>query len=457
MTPSPPPHRHRTSLTVALLFSLVTAVGGGVAVVAPATAETTTATAPEVFRTYSGPAGLRAEMEQIARQYPAITKLETIGRSGRGVPIQALKVTRDANHVTDGRRPSVLYVGAQHAREWITPEMVRRLMREVVTGYGLDSGWTRAVDTTELWFLPVANPDGYDYTFTSGNREWRKNLRDNDGDGKITEVDGVDLNRNFDSRWGYDDEGSSPDPSDETYRGPEAASEPETRSLSALFDRIRFTFMVNYHSAAATMMYGNGWQVDTAEPDDQVAQALLGSEEKPAVPGYRPQRFAQQYTSNGDSAMYAQEKAGTIGLGIEMGTCEDAAGSEPDDRWEPSTCPSVFDFPDDEKLIQAEYAKNVPLARAVAASALTPANPSHRSGGPPPRWCYAVRHLVRNRPGGGRDRATLTDRPAPALPDQRRGRAHRPGFGLARWYAVRRPGGEALRRVPGYRAGPATG
>jgi hypothetical protein len=32
----------------------------------------------------------------------------------------------------------------------------------------------------------VANPDGYDYTFTPGNRLWRKNLRDNNNDGKIT-------------------------------------------------------------------------------------------------------------------------------------------------------------------------------------------------------------------------------------------------------------------------------
>ena len=70
---------------------------------------------------------------------------------------------------------------------------------------------TDLVDTTELWFVPVANPDGYDYTFTPGNRLWRKNLRDNDGDGRITANDGVDLNRNFPTKWGYDDEGSSPE------------------------------------------------------------------------------------------------------------------------------------------------------------------------------------------------------------------------------------------------------
>ena len=57
----------------------------------------------------------------------------------------------------------------------------------------------------------MANPDGYDFTFTEGNRLWRKNLRDNNGDGQITVGDGVDLNRNFAEKWGYDNEGSSPD------------------------------------------------------------------------------------------------------------------------------------------------------------------------------------------------------------------------------------------------------
>ena len=73
---------------------------------------------------------------------------------------------------------------------------------------------------TELWFVISANPDGYQYTFEH-ERLWRKNLRDNDGDGQITAADGVDPNRNFDEHWGYDNEGSSPDPSDETYRGSE--------------------------------------------------------------------------------------------------------------------------------------------------------------------------------------------------------------------------------------------
>ena len=103
----------------------------------------------------------------------------------------------------------MLYVGAQHAREWITPEMVRRLAHHVIDGYGTDPALTELVDSTELWFVPVANPDGYDHSFTPGNRNWRKNLRDNNRDGRVNVGDGVDLNRNFPTKWFYDDEGAS--------------------------------------------------------------------------------------------------------------------------------------------------------------------------------------------------------------------------------------------------------
>jgi murein tripeptide amidase MpaA len=85
---------------------------------------------------------------------------------------------------------------------------------------------------TELWFVISANPDGYQYSFDD-ERLWRKNLRDNNGDGQIAIGDGVDPNRNFNDHWGYDDEGSSPDPADDTFRGPGPASEPRRRRCRA--------------------------------------------------------------------------------------------------------------------------------------------------------------------------------------------------------------------------------
>jgi hypothetical protein len=348
----------------------------------PLTAKRTTkamraqaAAAPTVFRPYNAPGGLREELAKTAADHPGLVKLVTIGTSLRGVPIQAVKVTRGARSEGDGRRPAVLYAGAQHAREWITPEMNRRLMHYVIDGYGTDPRLTRLLNTTELWFLPVANPDGYDFTFTEGNRLWRKNLRDVNGDGRITAGDGVDPNRNYPEKWGYDNEGSSNDPSNETYRGTGPASEPETQALDRLFKRIGFEFFVNYHSAAQLLLYGVGWQVSTPSPDDQISIAMAGDDAHPAVPGYDPDISAELYTTNGDTDYHAQVRYGTTGFTPEMSTCQTASAVDPNDQWDPADCLSSFIFPDDEKLIAQEVAKNLPFALSVAESAKDPAHP----------------------------------------------------------------------------------
>jgi Zinc carboxypeptidase len=142
---------------------------------------------------------LKAIYRDLARANPDVVKREVIGRSVLGQPIVAYKVTADAKRTRDGARPAVLYNAVQHAREWIAAETERRLFEYVLANKDQREGpgIRRLLRQRELWFVPIVNPDGYDYTFTApGNRLWRKNLRDNDGDGQITEQDGVDPNRN---------------------------------------------------------------------------------------------------------------------------------------------------------------------------------------------------------------------------------------------------------------------
>ncbi len=330
---------------------------------------------PTVFRPYLGEGGLQEELEQQAAAHPTISELVVIGQTVNGTDITAVRVTKNPSKVKDGKRPATVFTGAQHAREWITPEMIRRLLDDVLNGYGSDPRITKLVNTTEMWFIPVANPDGYDFTFEDGRRLWRKNLRDNDGDGVITTGDGVDLNRNYPTRWGYDNEGSSPNPASDTYRGPSPASEPETQALDGLFAKITPEFLVNYHSAAELLLHGIGWQVATPSPDDVIYEAMVGDDANPAVPGYDPDISAELYTTNGDTDSHMQEAYGTLGFTPEMSTCEAASNSVPDDEWLAEDCPSGFSFPDDEGLIQAEYEKNIPFALAVAESALDPDDP----------------------------------------------------------------------------------
>jgi Zinc carboxypeptidase/Immune inhibitor A peptidase M6 len=328
----------------------------------------------DAFRPYGTPGGIKDEILATAAAFPGLTKVVVLGHTVNGQEILALKVTKDASSLRDGRRPAVLYASAQHAREWITPEMTRRLMHHVLDNYGVDPAITGLVDTTELWFVPVLNPDGYDFTH-SDERLWRKNLRDNNNDGRITAGDGVDLNRNFEVKWGYDNEGSSPDPASDTYRGTEPNSEPETRALDILFADVQFEFFVNYHSAAELLLYGIGWQVSTPSPDDVIYEAMAGTDANSAIPGYDPDISAELYTTNGDTDTHAQVQYGTLGFTPEMSTCEAASNSVPDDEWLAEDCVSGFIFPDDEELIQAEFEKNIPFALSVAQSAHDPDDP----------------------------------------------------------------------------------
>ncbi|MEU6244789.1 M14 family zinc carboxypeptidase [Streptomyces sp. NPDC047024] len=339
------------------------------------------AAAQHVFRPYSGSGGLQEELLRTAREHPDLAKVESIGRTVQGKDILALKLTKDAKRAKDGARPAVLYVSNQHAREWITPEMTRRLMHHYLDNYRSDKRIRKIVDTTELWFVLSANPDGYDYTFQGDDtRLWRKNLRDLNGDGVIGAGDGVDLNRNFAYKWGYDDEGSSPSPASETYRGPAPASEPETRALDAFEKRIGFKYAINYHSAAELLLYGIGWQVATPSPDDVLYKALAGTPDHSAIPGYRPQISSELYTTNGEADGHAANVNGLAMFTPEMSTCQTASESDPDDAWNPDDCRSVFSFPDDERLIQREFEKNIPFALSVAESAVHPDRPTSSVG-----------------------------------------------------------------------------
>lgn len=334
----------------------------------------------EVYRTYSGPGGIQQEIQALHARNPRITKLVVIGQSVQGKPILALKVTKDAKRTKDGTRPAALYLGTQHAREWISPEVTRRLMHHFVEGYSTDEGLRSLIDANEYWFIPVANPDGYDHTFTPGNRLWRKNLRDNNGDGVISaDVDGVDLNRNFPTHWGYDNEGSSTVLGSQTYRGTGPASEPETKALDALMGAIGFNYILNYHSAAELILYGVGWQINTHTPDDVVYEALAGDDERPAVPGFDPDLSAELYTTNGDTTDHAHEAHGSLAFTPELTECQSVAADA-------STCESVFNFPDDEELVQAEFEKNIAFAVDIASSTADPANPVSHLGNMAADW-----------------------------------------------------------------------
>src|SRR3954464_1292152 len=102
---------------------------------------------------------------------------------------------------------------------------------------------------------------------------------------------------------------------------------------------------------------------------------MAGDDAHPAVPDYDPDISAELYTTNGEADSYFTQKYGSFGFTPEMSTCATASDSDPNDQWDAADCGSDFEFPDDEKLIQAEFEKNVPFALATAESAEHPDQP----------------------------------------------------------------------------------
>ena len=310
--------------------------------------------------------------DRLVQSQPNIVKRVVVGRTELGRDIVALKVTKDANKRRDGSRPAVLYNALQHAREWLAGETCRRSLTYFTDNYGKDPQVTRLVDTRELWFLCVANPDGYEYTFTSGNRLWRKNMHDNDGDGIYGEAgDGVDPNRNFPTNWGLDEEGASNDPTSETFRGSGPASENETKAMINLWNRVHFVFQKNDHTAAELLLWPSGYQQNTPTADNAIFEALAGFDHKSAIMDeqeqFDPDLSSELYITNGDTLDDGYKTKGILGYTPE--------GAE-------SHLPNVtgFEFEDDETQVEKEFQRHKPFVLDLAESAADPAHPKSHLG-----------------------------------------------------------------------------
>jgi len=141
---------------------------------------------------------------------------EEIGTTYEGRPIVAVSVT--SSSLTPKQR--ICIIGGFQAREWVAPATALYILKTLVESNSLEV--EQLLDQYIITFIPLANPDGYEYS-RNFDRLWKKNRVPN-SDGSY----GVDLNRNFDDHWGYN---CDTNPSSATYCGPNALSEPETRAI----------------------------------------------------------------------------------------------------------------------------------------------------------------------------------------------------------------------------------
>lgn len=209
-------------------------------------------------------------LDSMAAEYPTLitsrTPLSNVLTTYEGRTVYIIKVSDNAN-MSEAAEPKLLYTALHHAREPLSLSQMIMYLYYILENYNTDPRIKNIVDNSEMYFVPCLNPDGYLYnesTSPSGGGMWRKNRRLN-SDGTF----GVDLNRNYGYLWAYDNVGSSPTRSSDTYRGTSAFSEPETRMIRDFVASVPCQIVLNYHTYGNDVVYPWGF-INQSTPDSAI-------------------------------------------------------------------------------------------------------------------------------------------------------------------------------------------
>lgn len=276
------------------------------------------------FLTWNEAVGLpNSKIDSFHTAYPLITTAKfSIGDSYEGNPMWAIKVSDNPD--IDENEPEILFTAIHHAREPISMEIVLHTIRTLLFNYGTDSRITQLVNEREIYFVPFVNPDGYMYNeliAPTGGGMWRKNRRINSPG-----VYGVDPNRNYGDHWGFDNNGSSGNPSNDTYRGTAAFSEPEIVNIRDFVDARNFVIAVNYHSYSNLFLWTPGW-ADFYTADEALFQAI--GDTVTSFNNYAPQPGWALYNTNGDSDDWYYFQRGIYAFTPEVGSSSDGFWPNP--------------------------------------------------------------------------------------------------------------------------------
>jgi len=273
-----------------------------------------------------------AAAQAIVAAHPHLATWTDIGNTwertqdpAQGYDINVLRLT---NSAVPGPKPKLFVMASVHAREYTPAELATRFAEHCVSQYGLDPDVTWLLDHTEIHLLLQANADGRKKA--EAGLSWRKNTDNNYC--ADTDQRGVDLNRNFEFRWGCCG-GSSGSPCDETYRGPTAASEPETQAIQ---DYVRALFpdqreddldaaapitatgvFVDLHSYSELVLWP--WGSTSAEAPNGSALQTLGRKFA-YLNGYEPEQAWALYPTDGTTDGFAYGELGVAAYTFELGT-----------------------------------------------------------------------------------------------------------------------------------------
>jgi PKD repeat protein len=241
-----------------------------------------------------------AELDAMVAQYPNLVTAKApissfLTHGNR--PIYHVRISDNPN-TDEANEPKTLYTAIHHAREPMSLMETIFYMWYLLENYGTNDEVTYLVNNTQMYFVPCINPDGYIHNETTnpnGGGMWRKNRRLN-SNGSY----GVDLNRNYSYGWGTT--GTSTNPSNDTYCGPSAFSEPETQAMRWLVQNNDFEMAFNAHTYAEEILFPIGTTTAEFAPHHNYFQDYTNHMTE--LNGYFAQKSSGLYPASGDSDDY---------------------------------------------------------------------------------------------------------------------------------------------------------
>jgi hypothetical protein len=200
----------------------------------------------------------RTLLQDLESRFPSLARVTNIGYSIEGRELNVIKISDNVGN--EEQEPNIFIVGCHHAREWISVEVPLLFAQYLLEHYPDHPEVRRAVNGAQIYIMPLQNPDGLEFSIHV-YRMWRKNRRYN---GNFSW--GVDPNRNYGYMWGYDNEGSSPNPWSDVYRGPGPFSEPETGAVRRFLLDHPPAASLSYHNYGQLLLYPWGYTY-VATPD----------------------------------------------------------------------------------------------------------------------------------------------------------------------------------------------
>ena len=223
--------------------------------------------AQELDSAYHNNEEILAELTFYSEEYPDWIALDSIGHSAEyGLPIWMAKISDNPGEIEP--EAAILLVGQVHDEEVVGVEVILEIIGQMLEN-NEENAVRQRLEGLEIYLIPTANPEGLDIVHSGVDLWFRKNCRDNVGDGELRIQDGagwdttgVDINRNFGVHWDRGDTLFRPEENYRynAFRGAAPFSEPESRALRDLALERPFLFSIVYHGSrsgnSAEMLIG---------------------------------------------------------------------------------------------------------------------------------------------------------------------------------------------------------